>query len=142
MIEYCAGFLFTPSKEEVALVLKTKGPPALHGKLNGIGGKLELNETPYQAMVREFEEEAGLKVLDWNLFCTLKGNDLRGEFKIYFYKSFQGGIVKTMEEEKVGWYPSDIYMRKNAKIVTNLRFLLPLALNKDNCFAAIKENDT
>ena len=54
MKEYVVGFMFS---EEI---LKNK-PDWQAGRLNGVGGKVEPNEYPDQAMVREFEEETGVR---------------------------------------------------------------------------------
>ena len=68
---YVAGFLFRAEGTEVALVQK-QTPEWQKGKLNGIGGKVELGETPARAMQREFLEETGAEVKDWRAFCGLK----------------------------------------------------------------------
>jgi len=54
---YCLGF----AKHEDDLVFIQKTHPRFqYGKLNGVGGHIEGQETPVEAMVREFEEEAGV----------------------------------------------------------------------------------
>lgn len=57
MNHYVLGFLFNKHNNHVLLVEKTRGPEILHGKWNGIGGKMEPGETHHQAIVREFSEE-------------------------------------------------------------------------------------
>jgi 8-oxo-dGTP diphosphatase len=60
---YVATLAFKRSLQlEVALVLKHKGPAHLHGKWNGIGGKVEVGESPVGAAMRELHEEAGIAV--------------------------------------------------------------------------------
>lgn len=50
--------------KSVLMVLRNKKANDIHqGKWNGLGGKLELNETPEQAAEREFLEESGIHVL-------------------------------------------------------------------------------
>lgn len=62
------GFLF--SGLTVLLVRKTR-PYWQVGLLNGVGGVIEENETPIDAMRREFEEETGCSIeLGWRHFCT------------------------------------------------------------------------
>ncbi len=60
-MNYVAGFLFEPYMERVVLIQKEK-PTWQKGRLNGVGGKMELGETPLQAMQREFREETGLDI--------------------------------------------------------------------------------
>ncbi len=56
---YVLGFAFNPQLTRVVLIRKQK-PESLRGLLNGVGGKIELAETPRMAMSREFMEETGL----------------------------------------------------------------------------------
>lgn len=58
MILYTIGLIFSADLETVYLIRK-KSPDWQAGKLNGVGGKLEKNETPLSCMEREAMEEAG-----------------------------------------------------------------------------------
>lgn len=66
---YVVGFMFSEDLENLILIEKQK-PVWQKGKLNGVGGKIEKDETPIQAMIREFKEETGIYI-KWNQFCTL-----------------------------------------------------------------------
>lgn len=68
---YVVGFMFSEDYEKVALIRKNK-PDWQKGKLNGIGGKIEQDECPDDAMLREFEEEAGA-VATWKHYGRMKG---------------------------------------------------------------------
>lgn len=70
---YVLGFYLTP--QGVVLIRKSK-PEWAKGKLNGIGGHIEEGETPLEAMVREFDEEAGIKSAsdEWTELLTLRGD--------------------------------------------------------------------
>lgn len=94
---YVAGFLFNQDQTHVALVEKQK-PDWQRGKLNAIGGKIEGDEDPFDAMVREFREETGATVTEWRLFCTLR---YRGG-EIYFFTAI-GNLegLRRMEEEDI-----------------------------------------
>ncbi len=72
MTRYVLGFMFDQSKQKVLLIHK-KRPEWQNGKLNGLGGKNELNELPSQAIVREFREESGIQtyVDEWQHFATM-----------------------------------------------------------------------
>ena len=122
MQEYVAGFLFDDSKKFVALIEKQK-PDWQAGLWNAIGGKVETNEDPYDAMSREFAEETGLAVEEWDLFCTLSGVD----WTVWFYRSFVPMVslnqARTMEEERVGVFDVNIL----PSTIPNLRWLIPLA---------------
>jgi hypothetical protein len=53
---YVVGFVFSKDLSRVLLVLKNR-PAWQDGKFNGIGGKIEGDETAFEAMNREFVEE-------------------------------------------------------------------------------------
>ncbi len=128
MQDYVVGFLFSNEKRQVVLIKKNK-PEWQKGKLNGVGGKIERGETPHQAMVREFEEEAGLKVEDWKQFCTYSG-----EFgTVHFFKAFAGQesmdkiTTKTDESIHICSLPTFPNMDK---MIPNLKWLIPMALDE------------
>ncbi len=58
------GFMFSEAMDLVMLISKVK-PDWQAGYLNGIGGKVEREEMPFEAMSREFQEETTLKYSDW-----------------------------------------------------------------------------
>jgi len=75
MINYVAGFCFSTDSKYVALIRKNR-PKWQAGKLNGIGGHVELTDTnPRETMVREFKEETGLAIPynKWENFVILIG---------------------------------------------------------------------
>lgn len=134
---YVAGFLFDTWKEMVYLIRKKKGPKHIVGKLNGIGGKVEQYETPNEAMVREFQEEAGVTITDWRLFCTLEHSDAIIHF--YSSKSIPKIPPHTREEEiiarynTVGW-PGEM---NKEDVVLNLLWLIPMALEGETIVANV-----
>ena len=67
---YCCGFMRDIRDQTILLVRKQK-PDWQRGRLNGIGGAIEENETPLNAMIREWHEEAGFDYRDWRLFARL-----------------------------------------------------------------------
>jgi hypothetical protein len=74
MKKYVLGFAF--NDYHVLLIKKTR-PFWQKDLYNVIGGHIEDNETPIKAMVREFEEECGIKTQqsDWEQFCIMNGDD-------------------------------------------------------------------
>lgn len=63
-IRYCLGFVYA---QDGTVLLREH---QRLGGLNGFGGKIEAGESPVQAMVREFREEAGIETTkeDWVSF--------------------------------------------------------------------------
>ena len=58
--------MFSEDRKTVALIKRSK-KDFQEGMLNGIGGGIELDQTPMQAQIAEFEEEAGVVTTanDW-----------------------------------------------------------------------------
>ena len=81
MISYVVGLVFDASNTKVLLVRKNR-PNWQVGKLNGIGGKVEEGETPYEAVVRECEEECGLLLYNWLLVDRFTDND---SYEVFFF---------------------------------------------------------
>jgi 8-oxo-dGTP diphosphatase len=140
--EYVLGFMFSPDKTAVVLIEK-KRPAWQAGKLNGVGGKLEQNEWPVDAMVREFKEETGCTTLpaDWKYFLTLEG----GDWRVYCYRSFSSarGELKQMTDEKVDWsfVSRGQVLDCRDKLIPNLSWIVPLALDGDDLCGAITYMD-
>ena len=131
--DYVVGFLFRNGGDEVALIRKSK-PAWQKGLLNGVGGKIEEDELPISAMIREFEEEAGAYVLNWRNFAVMT---LKDGGQIYFYESREEVEIESKTEEEVSWYP--VAHLRQYGVLQNLNWLVPLALDKGEVTAEIKD---
>lgn len=131
--DYVVGFLFRNGGDEVALIRKNK-PSWQKGLLNGVGGKIEFDEHPLTAMIREFEEEAGPFIVNWRCFAVMT---LKHGNKIYFYASHEIVEVESKTDEEVSWYP--VAHLRQYGILSNLNWLVPLALDKDNVTAELTD---
>lgn len=106
MIIYVCGFAFSPDETEVAVILKNR-PTFLAGKYNGIGGKVESDEGIYEAMVREFKEEAGVPTEedDWCVLGSMKFLETFDKAVVYFFKAIltqaEFDAIETQEDEPV-----------------------------------------
>lgn len=134
--KYSLGFCFSKDKSTVALVHKLK-PKWQVGKVNGIGGKKEDNESYHECMVREFKEETGVLVPEWKYVCTIRAS--WGEMQIF--KVFTDDVynVKTMEIEPIEMVQVDSVFDYN--IIPNLNWIIPLCLDKDNIFGILAEEN-
>lgn len=131
MTGYVLGFAFNAGHvphPSVALIRK-KRPRWQAGHLNGIGGHIEPGEHPIQAMEREFGEETGLLVPEenWQPFCIMRG----GDWSVHCFRAFDIPLweLKTMTDEEV--YPLVSADRLPKDVLPNLRWLIPLALDRD-----------
>lgn len=134
MIQYVAGFMFSPNFKNVLLIEKNK-PKWQEGKYNAIGGKIEADETAVSAMVREFREECGLDTeeKDWNLYCCISGDG----YKVYFYwatSEIWSGYESKTTEEVFDLYVDHLY-EVRGKLIKNLKWLIPLAIDKANSYS-------
>lgn len=133
MKRYVVGFLFMPDIPsrhnpyqgwEVALIRKNR-PDWQKGSLNGIGGKIEDGETPLDAMIREFREEAGLTVTQWYSVVNMHFPDcIVHVFQARLDKSL---MLLSLTDEKVEvWNVGDVL--KYPHKIPNLHWLIPMAL--------------
>lgn len=126
MKKMVVGFLFSPDKKEVVLILKNR-PDWQKGLYNGIGGHIESDETAYEAMIREFDEEAGAHIQGWKHFAT--GHKDTHDAIVYFFKAFDHTYihVETRTDESISIITiSEI---KCFPTVYNIEWLLQLALD-------------
>lgn len=122
MKEYVAGFMFDQSLQNVLLVEKQK-PDWQKGRWNGIGGKIELDETPLQAMQREFLEETSIDYPYWERLCSLSGDGWIVHF--FFCVVMYSGLekAKTVTQERILIRPSNYH----SAMLPNLEWLIPMA---------------
>lgn len=135
MTEYVSGFLFDENRGFVCLIRKTK-PEWQAGKLNGVGGKIEPGETPLDAMRREFKEETGVEVADWNHYATLSGSG----FRVYFYRAFSDHLFdadSTTDEDVEVWFVA--HLVNSDDLIPSLKWLVPMALSMDEDKACLFE---
>lgn len=96
--EYCVGFVFPDARDKVLLIRKNR-PTWQAGKLNGIGGKVETGESPLAAMEREFLEEAGILLDNWDHSAIMLGPGVRLDvFCCISTEAFYQASTQTDEE--------------------------------------------
>jgi 8-oxo-dGTP diphosphatase len=112
------------------LLIQKERPEWQKGKLNGIGGKIEtFDSTIYDAMRREFREEAGLDIIDWSFaFKLVADRDIKYEVNFFYANSneFYQAFAKTDEAlvfANVNNLPEEV--------IPNLRWIIPLCLDRN-----------
>ena len=123
---YTVGFIFDSTLEHVALVTKTH-PAWQKGKVNGVGGLIDADESSVAGMVREAKEEAGITTTtkDWEFIIKMKRPDLFVDF--YTCRWAQNQLdVDTQTDEAVMWYPVS---KLPVNVIPNLRWMIPFALD-------------
>jgi len=126
--KYVAGLLFSLDMSQVALIKKER-PAWQKGRFNAIGGKIEDDETPEQAMRREFREEAGVDIIEqyWDLTVKMGGSD----WELYFYRSWgKPEDCRTQTDEEVFVFDVDeVKLMSRPHFIGNLSWLVPLCLD-------------
>ena len=101
MKEYVLGFVYV-GPDKILLQRKNRGGEYLEGKLNGLGGKIELNERPKAAMQREYLEETGdSRTIKWKSAGKLTDEKtyLVHVFFANVVSYFYDNVVFTSEDE-------------------------------------------
>jgi 8-oxo-dGTP diphosphatase len=130
MIEYTVGLMIVG--EEIAFIRKLK-PNWQEGRLNGIGGHVEPDETPEHCMVREFEEETGYRHEEWWKFAEMRYEVATENEKIvhfFWAKLDEKPELKNTTAEVIEWHQfSQTRIRRD--FVPNLEYLVHLAMGLD-----------
>lgn len=131
---YVVGFMFSQDRKYVALIRKQK-PEWQKGLLNGVGGKIEPEETGDMAMAREFSEETGHVTVceEWIHYLRMTGgpSDPAGKtFSVdFFVASGDLSVLGSPEVEKIEITSvRDIYPMRT-DMVDSVTWALPLALD-------------
>ena len=122
-MRYVAGFMFSSTKRQVALINKLR-PEWQRGLWNGIGGHIEPGEEPGAAMIREFHEETGvIGGVHWEHFATLITEH---NSEVVFFRAFSDRVfaIQQQTDEQVAFFDVDAL----PKTIPNLAFLVPMAL--------------
>lgn len=144
MKNYVLGFIFDQNLDKVLLIKKNR-PDFQKGKLNGIGGSIELNETALEAMRRETKEECGLDIKEWVNFGKLFNPNLEYDIELFYTVTNEIYNFKQIEDEKVSiydlndYYPSDAFRGrlgypnknyyKNLNRMINIDWMIIMILN-------------
>jgi 8-oxo-dGTP diphosphatase len=129
--QYVCGFLFSRDRTRVLLIRKRR-PAWQAGKLNGLGGKIEPGETALEAMRREFREEAGVDVAEWQHVLTLSGADDAGSgrgWAGHFFRAF-GDVdaARAITDEQLETHLTATLPRDT---IPNLHWIIPLMLDDE-----------
>jgi len=130
-MEMVLGFAFDDAEKEVVLIQKQR-PEWQKGYLNGIGGKVEKDEQPYDAMVREFKEETGITCNNWQ-FCGRFSCDgglvylYKKHFSIAELDYIDGRI--SADGETINKRRVDNLRQAGPRPLDNLHWIIPLLLD-------------
>jgi len=126
-----AGFLLSADGVSVALIRKRR-PAWMLNLWNGIGGKAKKGETPLETQRREFREETGVDIVDWQQFALY--HSAHGT-EIHWFVAASDDVfkVKSKTDEKVRIFPAG---KIPLNTIPNIAFLLDMAFQVWMCSAA------
>ena len=122
------GFVFNKEKTDVLLIEKNR-PQWQAGRINGMGGHIEQDESAFQAVSRECKEEFGLAIPPekWRSSVILKGKN----YTVHFFATETDihEAKQTTDEQLV------LISLKNLshydRLIPNLHWLIPLSLEEN-----------
>lgn len=125
MNAYVLGFLFNETRDKVLLIHKLR-PEWQKGMLNGVGGHIEDEETPYDAMGREFKEETGVYIPNWEHCITLISS--KANWLVMIYRNYGAGNVTIKRCQSITDEKISIENINNLpeKCIPNLRWIIPI----------------
>lgn len=97
-----ATLCYVEDGDKILMLHRNKRENDYHnGKYNGLGGKVELGETPEECAIREVKEESGLTVSDaqFSGFISFPKFDKVNDWHVFIYrfKQFTGEIRDSYE---------------------------------------------
>lgn len=87
--------IITDNKE--ILLLKKNNPDWQKGLYNGIGGKVELNTTPLETIIKKCQEELGVNISNWiELYSEISSSGIE---IVYFLTTLNEGEIKKLQSQ-------------------------------------------
>lgn len=130
MVHYTIGALFTEDFGHVLLILKLR-PEWQKGKFNLPGGKVEPGEDMQECIAREFKEETDINSTpdDWKLIGMIEGPDYKCGILTAIYNPEKHGEFQKMTDEKLYWCLTSELPILRKRIIPNLYWIVPFAIN-------------
>lgn len=123
MKHFVLGFIFNSNKTSILLVKKER-PEWQKGYYNGIGGKIKLNESPSEAMIREgIEETSYSRIWEHVLTFICPGGT------VFVFRTIDIDAIisyKQVEDEELIEYGLGILPDK---MMANLKWMIPVCLS-------------
>lgn len=108
--------------EKILLLHRVKKVNDMHeGKFIGLGGKIEVYESPRECMLREIYEESGIKPLDLELRSVIYFNEVGNQnihpalnYLVFVYRATQfEGELQSSNEGILVWKTIDEFQKLN-----------------------------
>lgn len=118
---------FLTCQDEVLLLFRNKAPNQY--LWNGVGGHIEIGESPYQSMIREVREETGVNLskLDFGGILTWNGFEIDPGGLYIFTAEVADKKVVENGEGHLSWH-SRQFAFSDPSVVGNIHHFLPPVL--------------
>lgn len=121
---YVLGFAFTGDNR--VLLIEKKRPDWQKGRLNGIGGHVEYNESSIDAMTREFREETGVSTTqsDWQF----RGRMYAKDWSVFVFSMAGPQVLQavTQTDERLHFLHVDDFVIMEKNCIENVHALIQL----------------
>lgn len=125
----------------MVLIRKVK-PDWQAGKLNGVGGKIEIGESATIAMAREFREETGVETqpTEWHVFAKMHFPKAQVTFLRYFGEGAAVAKTQTVWSDELQREISEQVEHRLVRgideipegaIMPNLRWAIPMGFHQE-----------
>ena len=128
MLKYTICFI----KQENRILLLNRERSSWMGRWNGVGGKLEIGETPEQSIKREVLEETGIrleKVIDKGIVTWEVDEEYIGGMYLFFAElptDYHISVPQKTDEGILDWKDISWVMDpENEGVATNIPYFLP-----------------
>lgn len=105
-----ATLCYVRKNDQTLMLHRVKKANDIHqGKWNGLGGKLEVGESPEHCVVREVSEESGLNILQPRYHGLLVFADFKADdwyVWVFSADQFDGELVEACAEGLLKWIPN------------------------------------
>lgn len=131
------GYLMSPDGTSVLMIHRNARSDDHHfGKYNGLGGKLDPDESVVDGIRRELREEAGVEATDMTLRGTISwpgfgkhGEDWMGF--IFRVDAFEGTPLDSNPEGSLEWVPLERVLNGELNLWEGDRHFLPLVFDRE-----------
>lgn len=113
--------------DQILLLHRNKAPNK--GKWNGVGGHIEVGESPHDCMRREIWEETGLQVnhLHFGGILTWEGYEIERGGLYIFSAEVDSDVIRANDEGELAWHTRQ-FAFSHCDVVDNIHYFLPPVL--------------
>ncbi len=127
--------IFVLTENKILLINREKSP--WKGCWNGLGGKIEANETVVESTIRELKEETGLDVLEKNVIYKGKLTWNTSSDYLHIFICYTDTLIKTPVKTREGildYKSLDWIMGHNLGVAHNIPFFIESVLFEEDIY--------